>query len=76
MQRKLSICFSKVLLCSNIQLPTPLDLDFSFTIPEGSQPNEILSFPNLGFMNPYTGIRNNLEIKLDVTLPKSISQTQ
>lgn len=67
------IPFVKAVLGGNVQIPT-LEGDTSFYIPEGTQPDTIFVLKNKGV--PSRSGRGNLEFKVQIEIPKKLSDKQ
>ncbi|MBR6613601.1 MAG: molecular chaperone DnaJ [Clostridia bacterium] len=67
------IPFVKAVLGGPIKIPT-LEGEMDFDIPEGTQPDTIFTVRNKGV--PYRNSRGNLEFKVQIEIPKKLSDKQ
>jgi len=67
------IPFVKAVLGGPIKIPT-LEGEETFDIPEGTQPDTVFSIKNRGV--PSRNSRGNLEFKIQIEIPKKLSDKQ
>lgn len=71
---KIKIPFVKAVLGGNVKIPT-LEKEETFNVPEGTQPGTTFVLKSRGVPNK-NGTRGNLEFKVEIDVPKKLSDKQ
>ncbi len=69
------VSFTQATLGTEIEIPL-LDGRRRLTIPQGTQPGELLKLNGLGMPDPHGGRRGDLYVEVQVEVPKHLSQEQ
>ncbi len=72
---RVPISFTQATLGTEIEIPL-LDGRHRLTIPQGTQPGELLKLAGLGMPDPHGGRRGDLYVEVQVEVPKSLSEGQ
>ncbi len=72
---KVPISFTQAALGTEIEIPL-LDGRRRLTIPQGTQPGEMLKLNGLGMPDPHGGRRGDLYVEVQVEVPKHLSEGQ
>ncbi len=72
---RVPISFTQATLGTEIEIPL-LDGRQRLTIPQGTQPGELLKLSGLGMPDPHGGRRGDLYVEVQVEVPKHLSEGQ
>jgi molecular chaperone DnaJ len=72
---RVPISFTQATLGTEIEIPL-LDGRQRLTIPQGTQPGELLKLSGMGMPDPHGGRRGDLYVEVQVEVPKHLSETQ
>ena len=62
-------------LGAEVTIPT-IDGPQSYTVPEGTQPNDILRFKGYGIKKPNSNYRGNQFVRITIEVPSNLSKKQ
>lgn len=72
---ELPITFVQAALGAEVTIPT-IDGPQSYTVPEGTQPNDILRFKGYGIKKPNSSYRGNQFVHITIEVPSNLSKKQ